>query len=312
MRALGAKIGSRDFLLHRQLHRPSLKRRGLLLWQWPWRCMGDAAVTLKTCLPRKSCAWFPPSASSSTEAWDSLAGSCIRGFWCCEGEARQGESPDRERVNPLPHRQLWMQVRELLALWGRQNGRGSALWVTKGSVNCKDYSRAQPAISGVRKWHSGIRKPTETWKAFSPCSPKVEKSHRSAIALRRWVYYSFERARRDGQKDFNSGVNNVVWGLWTTQSNLNFSNHKKKIVLTICNLSGEQLGKYHTEEKMNELCGDGSHHSGKVENRTPWQFFRKVWAWRAEGWMKVELSLQDCFWLLLNRKHPCTSLELCL
>lgn len=148
-----------------------------------------------------------------TEAWDGLAGSCIRGFWCCEGEARQGESPDRERVNPLPHRQLWMQVRELLALWGKQNSRGSALWVTKGSVSCNDYFRAQPAISGVKKWHSGIRKPTETWKALSPCFPEVEKSHRSATALRRWVSYSFERATRDGQKHFNSSSERC--GLWS-------------------------------------------------------------------------------------------------
>lgn len=36
-------------------------------------------------------------------------------------EAGQGESPIR--LNHLPPRQLWIQVRELPPLWGRHNGR---------------------------------------------------------------------------------------------------------------------------------------------------------------------------------------------
>lgn len=83
----------------------------------------DIAVILKTYLPRKSCGRFIPPASSSREVWFCwFLHQRILMLW---GEAGQGQSPIR--LNHLPHRQLWIQVREMLPLWGKQNGKESAL-----------------------------------------------------------------------------------------------------------------------------------------------------------------------------------------
>lgn len=151
MRALGPKIGSTDFLILQAITQTFLEKAWSASSKVAFGVHRRYSSYFEDLLAKKILWSIHCCVSSSREVWFCwFLHQRILMLW---GEAGQGESPIR--LNHLPHRQLWIQVRELHHLWGKQSGRESALiqGLVSNSSNssCSDYSRAQPAVSGIQE-----------------------------------------------------------------------------------------------------------------------------------------------------------------
>lgn len=117
MRALGAKIGSTGFLFC-PIAQTFLERAVSASLEVAFEVHKRCSSYFEDLLAKKILWLVYTSVSSSRQVW--VCWHLHQRILVLGGGAGQGESPIR--LNHLPHRHPWIQVRKWLPFWGKHNG----------------------------------------------------------------------------------------------------------------------------------------------------------------------------------------------